>query len=157
MKECKGLPKEDLLRLIVECVSGPVVYADDISHILSVYGDMYVQTEDSDCWRLRSEISNQNLSLKEAISFAEEGCFVASQMFSPDQSMHYWGGKFYYEDGAVVPLEFFDDQDWAHNIPWRIVAFKDEVCAHLLNQMHQNSNGYMLENSSYMDAIKKRK
>lgn len=157
MKQCKALPKEDFLRLLDECVSGKIVLPEDIEHILEVYGDTYVQPEGSIGWKLRSEVVGQNLSKREALQYAEDGCFVASQIFSSDQSLHWWNGKFYYEDGAVVTEEFLDSQDWADVLPWRVVAFNDEVDIALLNRIHERNNGYMLTDGSYMAAIKNRK
>lgn len=113
-----------------------------------------MQLEGSIGWKLRSEVVGQNLSIREALQYAKDGCFVTSQIFSSDQSLHYWDGKFYYEDGAVVTEEFFDSQDWATVVPWRVVAFKDEVDFALLNKMHERNRGYMVTDGSYMAAIK---
>lgn len=158
MKECKGMPKEQFLSLIDQCISGKIVLEEDIEHVLSVYGDTYVQAEGSIGWKLRSEVVGQNLSRNEALQYAKDGCFVTSQIFSPNQSLHYWEGQFYYEDGAIVTEEFLDTQDWADALPWRVIAFKDEVDFALLDKIHKRNRGYMLDgiqDNTYMVALKK--
>ena len=47
------------------------------------------------------------MNLREAFISAKEGNFVTSSMFDKNQSMHWYNGKYYYEDGAAVPEEFF--------------------------------------------------
>lgn len=156
-RECRGLPKEKLLSLIDECISGTIVYTEDVLNILGVYGDRYIQEDGSDVWINQEEfyLLDKELTLAEAFNYAELGYFVSSQIFSSDQSMHYWNGKFYYEDGAVVTLDYLESQDWATFKPWKIVALKHQVDKTKLDLMHLNNRGYMLNGISYMDVIKK--
>lgn len=92
------------------------------------------------------------MNLQEAFNAAEEGNFVTSAMFSKNQSMHYYNGKFYYEDGAVVPPKFLEKEDWAINYPWEIIIPKEKVDFTKLKQMHEKHMGYMLEKGSYMSC-----
>lgn len=46
------------------------------------------------------------MNLDEALLSAKNGNFVTNEYFGHTQSLHYYNGKFYYEDGAVVPKEF---------------------------------------------------
>ena len=93
------------------------------------------------------------MNLEEAFISAEEGNFVTNLAFSEDQSMHYYKGKYYYEDGAVVPEEFLYDEDWARQYPWEISIPKEKVDFEKLKKMHEKSMGYMLQKGSYMECI----
>lgn len=55
VKRCKGLPKKDFLRLVDECVSGPIIFEKDVQHIWEVYGNTYTQEEGSIVWRKEVE------------------------------------------------------------------------------------------------------
>lgn len=48
---CKGLPKEDFLRLIDECISGTTIFTEDVLHILDVYGDTYTRDKTTIAWK----------------------------------------------------------------------------------------------------------
>ena len=152
-KECKGLPKTDLLRLLDESISGNIVYTEDVLHMLEVYGDTYVQEEGSILWKIKSEEKRTDLTLDEALESAEAGNFVTSEYFSSDQSMHYWNGRFYYEDGAVVTPEFLHSENWASKNPWRVTIPKDIVDTDKLQEMHIQSGGYMLDNHTYNECV----
>ena len=56
---------------------------------------------------------------------------------------------------VLLFVEFLDTEDWAHDMPWRVIASKEQVDLDKLNKMHVNSHGYMLERNSYMECIKK--
>lgn len=84
------------------------------------------------------------LTLDDALASAKEGHFVTNSYFSSDQSMHYWNGKFYYEDGAVVTKEFLKKQQFAIKGGWAICISKHRVDKERLNKVHIDSNGMML-------------
>lgn len=94
------------------------------------------------------------MNLKEALLSAKDGNFVTNEYFDHTQSLHYYNGKFYYEDGAVVPKEFLHSQDFAINGEWSIVIQKDDIDFGKLKSMHDRSKGYMLSSDSYMDCKK---
>ena len=93
------------------------------------------------------------MTLVEALIAAREGNFVTNEYFSADQSLHYWKGKNYYEDGAIVPDDFLENQDFAINGDWRVFADRAAVDFNKLNEMHYESGGSMLTKKSYNDCI----
>lgn len=153
-KICKGIQKDEFLKLVADLTSDSVIYTEDVMNILEEYGCEYVLDESTNRWKRSEDIVGKDISLLNALEYAKNGCFVTSSVFSSDQSMHYWNGKFYYEDGAVVPVEFLDKEDWAHDMPWRVIALQEQVDQDKLNKMHVDSHGYMLESRSYMECIK---
>ena len=88
------------------------------------------------------------MNLKEAFLSAKEGNFVISSVFDNSQSMHYYKGKYYYEDGAVVSEEFLYNEDWARQYSWEISIPKEKVDFDKLKKMHERSMGYMLQKGS---------
>lgn len=84
------------------------------------------------------------LNLDAALLSAKEGHFVTNSYFSSDQSMHYWNGKFYYEDGAVITKEFLKKQRFAINGGWAICISKHRVDTERLNKVHIDAKGMML-------------
>lgn len=93
------------------------------------------------------------MTLREAFESAKDGNFVTSTMFDRNQSMHYYKGKYYYEDGAVVPKEFLFEEDWAIEYPWEVRIPKEKIDFDKLKQMHDKHRGYMLQDESYMDCL----
>ena len=93
------------------------------------------------------------MNLKEALISAREGNFVTSTRFDSNESLHYYKGKYYYEDGAVVTEEFLFNADWTVQHPWEIRIPKEKVDFDKLKKMHDESKGYMLQERSYMDCI----
>lgn len=93
------------------------------------------------------------LNLDKALKKARKGSFVSNVYFSEDESLHYWNGNYYYEDGAIVTEEFLSTQDWANRDSWFVLASRDKVDSVKLDSMHLEANGCMLRNGSYMDSI----
>ena len=91
-----------------------------------------------------SEDKNKELTLDEAFKAARKGNFVTNEYFSEDQSMHYWNGKFYYEDGAIVTKEFLETQDFATKGRWFICIPAEKVDKERLNKVHIDAKGMML-------------
>ena len=94
-----------------------------------------------------------SMNLEQALQSASDGNFVTNEYFSDDQSMHCHRGKYYYEDGAVVPAEWLKEQNFAVNGKWRVIADKSKVDFEKLDTMHRESNGLMLISESYSDCI----
>lgn len=94
------------------------------------------------------------MNLHEALQSAREGNFVTSEYFSHDQSMHYYRGNLYYEDGAVVSDEFLYEQDFAVNGAWTVSIPKENVDFDKLKAMHEKNKGFMLQTGSYMECRK---
>ncbi len=94
------------------------------------------------------------MNLERALRSAKEGNFVTNEYFDCGQSLHYYNGKFYYEDGSVIPEGFLDSQDFAVNGKWSITIKKEDIDFGRLKSMHEKSRGYMLTSGSYMDCKK---
>ena len=88
------------------------------------------------------------MNLQEALESAVKGNFVTNQYFDSDQSMHYWNGKFYYEDGAVVTEEFLSKQRFAMEGKWRICIPAEKVDRERLQKVHVDSKGMMLDSKA---------
>lgn len=95
------------------------------------------------------------MNLAEAIQSAKEGNFVTHEHFSSYESMHFYNGKLYYEDGAVVTENFLVSQEFTRNGKWILKYDSSKVDIEKLDEMHKQSNGYMLSSSSYEDCIVK--
>lgn len=76
-----------------------------------------------------------------AMEEMEFGAFVTCKGFDNYESIHYYKGKYYLEDGAVVPLEWLEEKE-----DYKVIATPDQVNTALLSNMHTYYKGYM---SSY--------
>ena len=97
-----------------------------------------------------------NLTLYEALNLADEGYFVTSEYFDSTQSLHRWKGKYYYEDGAIVSVDFLESQRFAVEGAWFIYANKENIDTVKLDSMHKNNRNYMLPEGSYNECIIKK-
>lgn len=94
------------------------------------------------------------MTLEEALLKAKEGNFITNEYLDTYECIHYYNGKFYYEDGAVIPEDTMYENDYTKNANWRIKFTADQVDKEKLSNMHEKSQGLMLINSSYVEAIK---
>lgn len=98
------------------------------------------------------------MDLCQALQSAKDGNFVTNPSFDSSQSLHYFNGKFYYEDGAVLSNDFIENylkkQPWATVNTWSVIIPKEEVDRNKLIQMHRESRGLMLTDKSYMECRK---
>lgn len=149
----KGISKEKLLSHI-ENITKDTITVEDLVEILNEHGDNYFKHPNGTVVS-EADLSliGKELSFHKAFEYARLGCFVSSELFSSDQSLHYWNGKFYYEDGAVVSPLRLGEEDWAVLRPWKIIAAPHMVDTMKLDMMHKKANGYMLEKGSYMECI----
>ena len=92
------------------------------------------------------------MTLIEALRSARAGNFVTHESFDSEQSLHFYNGNYYYEDGAIVPDEFLFSQAWAVEKPWHIKINKEDIDRNILKKMHDESRGYMLNTGSYEDC-----
>lgn len=157
MKEsCKGISKSELLSLIDDIELPEVITIEMITEIFENHSTAYVECANNKLVpEHRLDMIGKELTFIEALDYALCGYFVTNELFDDTQSMHHWADKFYYEDGAVVRPNELAQEDWAVTRPWRIIAIPEMIDINKLNAMHRNSNGYMLDNGSYMDAIYK--
>ena len=94
------------------------------------------------------------MTLEEALLKAKEGNFITNEYLDTYESIHYYNGKFYYAAGAVIPEDTMYENDYTKNANWRIKFTADQVDKEKLSKMHEKSQGLMLINSSYVEAIK---
>ena len=94
------------------------------------------------------------MTLEEALLKAKEGNFITNEYLDTYECIHYYNGKLYYEDGAVIPEDTMYENDYTKNANWRIKFTADQVDKEKLSKMHEKSQGLMLINSSYVEAIK---
>lgn len=94
------------------------------------------------------------MNLQEALLAAKEGHFVTNSYFGDSQSMHYYKGKYYYEDGAVVTREFLEKQKFAKGNSWSIKYDKSLIDTAILGIIHSTSGGLMLAMGSYEECIR---
>ena len=104
--------------------------------------------------RKKMRITDPRMTLQEALQSAREGNFVANLYFDPSQSLHYYNGTYYYEDGAVVPEGFLEEQEFAVTTPWRIAIAKEDVDFDKLKALHDKYKTMMLDSDSYMNCRK---
>lgn len=88
-----------------------------------------------------------------ALNLARRGMFVTNNYFDEKQSLHFFDGKFYYEDGAVVTEEFLEQQEFAMGDSWSIKYSNLFIDYKKLKKMHEQSRGLMLQDKSYEDVI----
>lgn len=94
------------------------------------------------------------MSITEAFDLARKGNFMTHERFSPDQSLHFWNGSFYYEDGAMVTIRLLrecDDELFAKG--WLIKKPKEKVNFKKLDEMHKKNAPYMLKEGSYEESL----
>lgn len=99
------------------------------------------------------------MTFHEAEIKAEEGNFMTHRGFSSYESMHYFNGELYYEDGAVINHHlswlFENIKDFGEN--WEIKYSADMVDKEKLAQLHNKAGSLMISHfgESYEDAIMK--
>lgn len=151
--QLKGISKEELLTQIGN-LTNDTIFTEDLMNILDKHGETYFKHPNGTIVS-ESDLSlvGKELTFHEAFEYAKLGCFVTSELFSSDQSLHFWNNHFYYEDGAVVSPLRLGEEDWAVLRPWKIIAAPHMIDTDKLDMMHKKANGYMLYNGSYMDCI----
>jgi len=77
------------------------------------------------------------MTLQEAFNSCRQGNFVSHNSFDFKQSMHYYDGSFYYEDGVnLTPhLEWLESQEWAKD-GWYVKYMAILVDINTLKQLH---------------------
>lgn len=104
-----------------------------------------------------SEIKQQAgecVDLNDAIVLCNLGFFMTHSNFDSNESMHYYNGRLYYEDGACLttsgliehPLEWMESG-------WKIKACPHEIDFDKLKEMHDRAGDKMLSGKSYTDCI----
>lgn len=95
------------------------------------------------------------MNMDEALKSANEGNFLSNKYFTEEQSLHFYNGQFYYEDGVLLnegTLNGIKEEDWAKE-DWEIKYPKEKVDKDKLLLLHEEGKGMMLCNKSYEDCI----
>lgn len=102
---------------------------------------------------IRSEVGD-NMTLKDARTLCRMGFFITHRNLESNESMHAYGGKYYYEDGACLSTAGILNQppEWMEE-GWRIKACPHEVDYDKLRKMHKESHGLMIPGQTYEDCI----
>lgn len=95
---------------------------------------------------------NDEFDLTTAVALCKAGYFVQHVDFGSRESMHYYDGSLYYEDGTEVTVQFLTDNNKSEN--WRVKKNPLEVDLIKLRDMHIEAEGMMLDSGSYEDCFK---
>lgn len=88
----------------------------------------------------------------EALDSAEEGNFLSNNYFGDEESMHYYKGNYYYEDGPILDEKLIDSlgkEDW----DWYVKYPKEKVNLEKLQEMHSSNRISRIYSISYEDCI----
>lgn len=95
----------------------------------------------------------QRFDVYTAVLMCQCGCFVANEHFGAEESMHYYNGKYYYEDGAVVSESYVKVLNEEFKDTWYIKYTPDEVDEKKLGDMHRANDGFTLITGSYENCV----
>jgi hypothetical protein len=99
------------------------------------------------------------MNADEALEFAEKGNFVTHEGFDSDQSLHYWRGKYYYNDGAIVPPDFIHKNFCETNLyeGWSVKYTPEQIDSQMLDSLHEEFGHLMIGSSgrSYEECYRK--
>lgn len=90
--------------------------------------------------------------LTTAIALCKAGYFVQHVDFSRKESMHYYNGALYYEDGTVITVQYLMDNNLDNG--WRIKKNPLEIDLIKLRDLHQKAQGTLLLDESFEDCFK---
>jgi len=100
-----------------------------------------------------STLKEQKFNVYTAALMCQCGCFMTNEHFGAEESMHYYNGKYYYEDGAVVSESYMEMLNKEFEDTWYVKYTPDEVDVKKLSEMHRANDGYTLATGSYEDCI----
>lgn len=84
------------------------------------------------------EISEQQLfGWTDATILMHKGYFMAAEHFSPDQSIHYYHGEYYLEDGAVINYENMFNIEWVTESKYYILALPKDINKEEYDRLHE--------------------
>lgn len=95
-----------------------------------------------------------NISFADAAAMCYGGYFMTNEHFSDNQSMHAEGSSLYYEDGAVLNVDFIRTLPECLHYGWRVKRTPEQIDVDILHKMHEDNKGYMLQSGSYEDCFK---
>ena len=100
-----------------------------------------------------STLKEQRFNVYTAALMCQCGCFMTNVHFGAEESMHYYNGKYYYEDGAVVSESYMEMLNKELGDTWYIKYTPDKVDVKKLSGMHRANDGYTLATGSYENCV----
>lgn len=100
-----------------------------------------------------STLKEQKFNVYTAALMCQCGCFMTNVYFGAEESMHYYNGKYYYEEGVVVSESYMEILNKEFGDTWHIKYTPDEVDVKKLSDMHRANDGYTLVTGSYEDCV----
>jgi len=83
------------------------------------------------------------MTLQEAFKSCGQGNIVSHSSFDQSQSMHYFNGEFYYEDGACLTghIAWMESQEWAQQ-GWYVkyTAVASDCPAKIIATIHHRTS-----------------
>ena len=98
-------------------------------------------------------LKEQKFNVYTAALMCQCGCFMTNEHFGAEESMHYYNGKYYYEDGAVVSESYMEILNKEFGDTWCIKYTPDEVDVKKLSDKHRANDGFTLVTGSYEDCV----
>lgn len=100
-----------------------------------------------------STLKDQRFNVYTAALMCQCGCFMTNEHFGAEESMHYYNGKYYYEDGAVVSESYMETLNKEFGDTWYIKYTPDKVDVKKLSGVHRANDGYVLVTGSYENCV----
>lgn len=88
---------------------------------------------------------DEEFDLTTAVSLCKAGYFVQHVQFSNNESMHYYDGKLYFEDGTSVNVQYLQEQELFDH--WRVKKNPLEIDLIKLRNLHAIAEESILEGS----------
>lgn len=100
-----------------------------------------------------STLKEQKFNVYTAALMCQCGYFITNVYFGAEESMHYYNGKYYYEEGAVVSESYMEVLNKKFGDTWYIKYTPDEVDIKKLSDMHRANDGFTLITGSYENCV----
>lgn len=99
------------------------------------------------------------MNIAKAIITCKDGHFMTNNLFGSEQSIHYYNGKIYQEDGSIVDQSLLVKQGWSTHCDWFIKYNKDHINQKKLKEYHimysKDPIKFTLDGKSFEDCINK--
>lgn len=80
------------------------------------------------------------MTFNEALKKAMEGDFISSDELDKTDHIHYYKGKFYFEDGTNFSMDYLMSIEWPiKDSNWYIYKDRSKIDKEILEAIHQNS------------------
>lgn len=79
------------------------------------------------------------MTFDEALKKAMEGDFISSDKLDKEDHIHYYKGKFYFEDGTNFSMDYLMSIEWPiKDSNWYIYKDRSKVNRDILEAIHRN-------------------